>query len=134
MFTRVRTIKGRRYLYAEWRWREGGKVRSRSKLIRALDAVAGSLRGEPSYGVPSDDSPLWEQSRQNDAKREAEREAALAKLHADYGLKLGSPTPIPQEKTPAAAATGVSVTPSSSAEAGQHSSPADATSLGAGPR
>ncbi len=37
MFTRVRTIKGRRYLYEEHRWREGGKVRSKSICLGRAD-------------------------------------------------------------------------------------------------
>jgi len=47
MFYRWRTIKGRRYLYAEERWREGKKVKSRSRIVRlALQAsfdVGGDL-------------------------------------------------------------------------------------------
>jgi hypothetical protein len=43
-FTRIRTINGRRYLYEERRWREDGKVKSKSILISVLggilDAVA----------------------------------------------------------------------------------------------
>ena len=50
-FTRVRTIKGRQYLYREERWREGKKVKSRSILLRALGAAAtnfmGNLKSEP---------------------------------------------------------------------------------------
>ena len=50
-FTRVRTIKGRQYLYREERWREGKKVRSKSIFLGAVGAVAGfigaNLRVEP---------------------------------------------------------------------------------------
>lgn len=37
MFERIRTIKGRRYRYLEKRYREGGKVRSKSWCLGALD-------------------------------------------------------------------------------------------------
>ena len=36
-FVRVRKIKGRQYRYREERWREGGKVRSRSTCLGAVD-------------------------------------------------------------------------------------------------
>ena len=38
MFFRVRTIKGKQYLYAEERWRENGKVKSRSRVVRGLSS------------------------------------------------------------------------------------------------
>jgi hypothetical protein len=37
MFTRVRTINGKQYLYEEYRWREGGKVRSKSISLGRVD-------------------------------------------------------------------------------------------------
>lgn len=39
MFFRVRTIKGRQYLYAERRWRDGRKVRSESRSLGPLDGA-----------------------------------------------------------------------------------------------
>lgn len=39
MFTRIRTIKGRRYRYLERRWREGGKVRSQSLSLGPADGA-----------------------------------------------------------------------------------------------
>lgn len=38
-FTRIRTINGRRYLYEERRWREDGRVRSKSILISVLGGI-----------------------------------------------------------------------------------------------
>lgn len=50
-FTRIRTIKGRQYLYREERWREGKKVRSKSTFLGVVGAIAGfigaNLRIEP---------------------------------------------------------------------------------------
>ncbi len=37
MFIRIRTIKGRQYRYAEERWREGKRVRSRSTFLGAVN-------------------------------------------------------------------------------------------------
>jgi hypothetical protein len=39
MFTRWRTIKGHRYLYGEKRWRENGKVKSKSWVIQSGGGV-----------------------------------------------------------------------------------------------
>jgi len=38
-FTRIRTINGRRYLYEERRWREDGKVKSKSILLSVLGGI-----------------------------------------------------------------------------------------------
>jgi hypothetical protein len=40
-FTRIRRINGHRYLYEEYRWREGGKIKSRSR----------SWKGWPKYPI-----------------------------------------------------------------------------------
>jgi hypothetical protein len=38
-FERIRTIKGRRYRYLETRWREAGRVRSRSEYLGRVDVI-----------------------------------------------------------------------------------------------
>jgi|SRR5271165_919832 len=38
-FLVIRTIRGRRYLYRERRWRENGRVRSSSEYLGAIDPV-----------------------------------------------------------------------------------------------
>jgi hypothetical protein len=52
-FYRKRTINGRQYLYREERWREGKKVRSRSKCLGALSAVVSGAVGSPLLLVPA---------------------------------------------------------------------------------
>jgi hypothetical protein len=42
-FTRIRTINGRRYLYEERRWREDGKVKSKSILLSVLGGILDAL-------------------------------------------------------------------------------------------
>lgn len=39
-FERIRTIKGRQYRYREERWREGGKVRSKSTYLGRVETPA----------------------------------------------------------------------------------------------
>ena len=46
MFTRIKTVKGHRYLMLERRWREQGKVRSQSWSLGPVD-------GAISYGKPT---------------------------------------------------------------------------------
>jgi hypothetical protein len=42
MFIRTRIIRGRRYRYAEYRWREGQHVRSKSVCLSAGDLLGGT--------------------------------------------------------------------------------------------
>src|SRR5574337_2117122 len=47
-FKRIRTIKGHQYEYEELRWREGGKVKSRSRIRKKKnmrDPVGGGAAG-----------------------------------------------------------------------------------------
>lgn len=70
MFQRTRIIRGRAYLYEEERWRENGKVKSRSRLLQALgqmltpptDEEKGQRAGERAMDA-------WE-------KKQAEKEKA----------------------------------------------------------
>ena len=95
-FTRIRTINGKQYRYLEERWREGGKVRSRSISLGPTEG--GWLRRQmgQSFGVD------WDAiAREELARMDAEdaRHAVLhARLYLDYGLKLGPETPVEVEK------------------------------------
>ncbi|MGA8906043.1 MAG: hypothetical protein WB524_00375 [Acidobacteriaceae bacterium] len=99
-FTRIRTIKGRRYRYLEERWRENGKVCSRSISLGPLDDGPRpgflKLQFPPSYGFD------WEKIEREELQRmqttKANRDAALKDLHDAYGLVLGPSIPIPIEK------------------------------------
>jgi hypothetical protein len=102
-FTRIRTIKGRQYRYLEERWREGGKVRSRSISLGPTDdgPQPGFLKRlfPPSYGFD------WAKIEREELHRmkteKSKRDAALKGLHDAYGMVLGPPSPVPIEKSPA---------------------------------
>jgi len=119
-FTRIRFISGRRYLYEEVRWREGGKVRSRSRSLGPIDG-GGKTRKRRSSGIMSfieaqrlspEDRVLASIAREAErveryqreqfgetAEESAvrERQEFLDKLHAAYGLRLGPAHPTPME-------------------------------------
>lgn len=94
-FYRTRIIKGRPYLYEETRWREGGKVRSRSRIVRPGKSGVGghpifnidwgaTLRGaEPNYGVAS-------------------AEKAAEKLKEEIAAKAAAPSALPPAPEPPA--------------------------------
>ena len=103
-FTRVRTIKGKRYLYKEERWREGKRVRSKSSYLGPVGAALNALGGfiavnlkREGYSYSLSDADL---ARHNElvAAREAEQQAFLDELHEAYGLKVGPSDPVPVEK------------------------------------
>lgn len=99
-FTRIRTINGKQYRYLEKRWREGGKVRSRSVSLGPVsgDASMGFIRRQfgPTYGIDWDAIEAQEKAR---AGRESNRYAEhLSKLHEEYGLTLGPAVAVPVEK------------------------------------
>lgn len=95
MFTRIITKKnGRQYLYAEERYRDGGKVRSRSRCLGPVDGGAehkpGFLRAQfpRTYGID------WDKIEQ-DLLARADREKTkanefAAKMHAAYGMTFGT--------------------------------------------
>ena len=95
-FTRIRTINGKQYRYLEERWREGGKVRSRSISLGPADG--GWLRRQmgQSFGVD------WDAIAREELARMDAEDARHAALHAhqylSYGLKLGPETPVEVEK------------------------------------
>ena len=105
-FTRIRTIKGRRYRYLEERWRENGKVRSRSISLGPADEgpQPGFLKRlfPPSYGID------WQKIEREELHRmeteKSKRDAALKGLHDAYGMVLGPSSPVPIEKAQAPAA------------------------------
>jgi hypothetical protein len=128
-FTRIRTVNGHRYLYEEHRWREGGKVKSRSRCLGRIgdggSAARPKRRVSKSGGLPAflhaqrlspEDRALAvaekEAKRVEQYQREMfgetaqeratrERQEHLDKLYAAYGLKIGPTIPVPIEPQPA---------------------------------
>lgn len=122
-FRIVQRANGRRYLYEEVRWRENGKVRSRSRSLGPVDG-GGSARKRRLCGIlsfieaqrlPPEDRVLANIAREaqrveeyqrvlfGETAQEAvvrERQEFLDKLHAAYGLRLGPLHPTPIEKQP----------------------------------
>ena len=98
-FVRTRTIKGKQYLYKETRWREGGKVRSRSVSLGPVGSDDGGwLRRQMgrSHGVDWDKIAKEEIARQ-DAEKE-KLSALVDRLHTEFGLHMGPTTPVEVEK------------------------------------
>jgi len=125
-FTRIRTIKGKQYEYLEERWREGGKVRSRSVCL-------GSVTGRPkidwtatlrSPGLSEETMQHYlDQDRDRQARADQARSNALDSLHQQFGLKVGPESPAPVDAPmPTAAAD--------SADAGQEGAPPDGEAQG----
>ena len=103
MFTRiVRKKNGRQYLYVEERYREEGKVRSRSRCLGPVDAGArqpGWLRAQfpPTHGLDWDkiEREMLERAKQEQAKADL----FAARMYADYRMILTT-SPVPIEKPP----------------------------------
>jgi hypothetical protein len=128
-FTRIRTINGHRYLYEEHRWREGGKVKSRSRCLGPVEndgSAARPKRRAPKSGgllaflhaqrlSPEDRalataakealrSEQYQRERFGETAQERaarERQEHLDKLYTAYGLKIGPTNPVPIEPQPA---------------------------------
>jgi hypothetical protein len=128
-FTRIRTVNGHRYLYEEHRWREGGKVKSRSRCLGRMEdngrAARPKRRVSKSGGLlaflhaqrlsPEDRAlavaekeairveqyqrELFGETAQERAERE--RQEHLDKLYTAYGLKIGPTIPVLIEPQPA---------------------------------
>lgn len=100
-FIRIRTIKGRQYRYLEERYREGKKVRSRSRCLGAIGAalsgVIESFKREETYNI---EKWLPEHNAKIDAAK-ARQLATEAELTLKFGFRKGSDTPVPIEKVPA---------------------------------
>lgn len=129
-FRIVSRENGRLYLYEEVRWREGGRVRSRSRSLGPIEggvhkrrrSRAGLLefieaqRLSPEERVLASAAKEAQRIEQYQRKRfgetareraERERQEFLAKLHTAYGLKLGpvQPTPVEPQRAPPSVGT-----------------------------
>jgi hypothetical protein len=110
-FTRVRTINGRQYLYSEERWREGGKVRSRSISLGPVSGpiatpVSGARKRKsnlatnlapPPHGH-SVEERLMVQNQEHKARDAEARGKALGELHDKFGMSVGPASPVPVDK------------------------------------
>jgi hypothetical protein len=92
MYIIIKTVKGRQYRYLQWSWREGKKVRTKSRslgsaghALRVIGSIVESFRASP-YGV--DEETVLKESNVHCERLARERQAHLAKLHAAYGLRL----------------------------------------------
>ncbi len=125
-FIRIRMIKGRQYRYREERWREGGKVRSRSICLGPVDGEEGGFLRRL---VGRSDGVDWDAIARQELERikteDAHHAALHARLYLDYGLKLGPSTPIPEEKVvPTVDLSAPDAAPEQS-EVGQENAPPD---------
>jgi hypothetical protein len=127
-FRIAQRANGRRYLYEEVRWREGGRVRSRSRSLGPIDGgtrkrkrtSTGLLEFIEAQRLSPEERILASAAREAEridqyqreqygetARESAERERLefLTKLHAAYGLKLGParPTPVEPQRAPISA-------------------------------
>lgn len=146
-FVRIVTrANGKRYLYKEERFRQGGKVKSRSRSLGPIDGGGRKLkRGregllaflhaqrlspeDRALAVAEREAARTEQYQREHfgetASERAERERAefLARLHEAYGLKLGPSNPTPAEPQVVAQAT--AETKEGPAEAGPVDAPSE---------
>ena len=140
MFTRIITKKnGRQYLYAEERYREDGRVRSRSRCLGPVNGgprQPGWLRQQfpPTHGLDWDkiEREMGERMRQEQAKADA----FAARMYLDYGMILKT-SAVPIEKVPGAFAALPSperpVGPDTLAQAGPDASPDEQSQLSGQP-
>lgn len=119
-FRIVTRANGKRYLYKEERFRQGGKVKSRSRSLGSVDGGGRKLKRRNgglvaflhAQRLSPEDRALAVAEReaarvdkyQRDhfgetasERAEREREEFLAKLYEAYGLKLGPSNPTPIE-------------------------------------
>jgi hypothetical protein len=127
-FRRIRRIGGHQYLYEEFRWREGGKMKSRSRCLGPINGGVDSVRSKRRSSrdllsfihaqrlSPEDRVRLAaerEAARVEKYQREVfgetgperaqrERQEHLAKLYELYGLRLGPPNSVPIDPRPTA--------------------------------
>ena len=109
-FTRIRTIKGRDYRYLEERWREGGKVRSRSTCLGPVDGtvrrkgVLARIREFVTINLQHEHVHVFDmeafarEAQKVERLKAAKVAAGLAELHERYGFPLGPSSPVPIEK------------------------------------
>jgi hypothetical protein len=136
MYTVVKTIKGRRYLYAQRSWRDGNRIRTESTYLGPLDAdiksnaepstktrprgigsflAAQRLSPEDRAAATAEKQALRVEQEQRERfgetateRADRQRQEHLDKLHAMYGLTLGPANPVPVEPPAAAQAASVS--------------------------
>lgn len=120
----IKTIKGRQYRYEQRSWREGKRIRTKSRylgpvtsarptgLINQITSFIGAQRLSPEDRALASAERAAERFAQyqretfgETAQERAEREQQdhLDRLHDQYGLTLGPTDPTPTE--PAAAAS-----------------------------
>jgi hypothetical protein len=118
MYIVIKTIKGRQYAYEQYSWREGKRVRTKSRYLgpiggtkRFLKSVADFVRTQgPLYrSLPNEEEELLKDVK---AKDEAYTRL-LERVYKDVGFRFKiSPNPVPIEKpTPALAAPALAVAP-----------------------
>jgi len=102
----VKTIKGRQYRYQQRSYREGGRVRTesiylgpvggctrRKDLLRNVgDLIRANMT--PRHGLP-DEETMLKQYNEKVAREQQARDKMIAGLHAQFGLKMGDPNPVP---------------------------------------
>ena len=106
-FTRTRTINGKQYTYEEHRWREGGKVRSKSVYLGPgvkPRAIFTPIRDEE-RGLRYIERQMAKYPGDPFATKEAERQAATNTVGKELGVTLSQEgeevTPIEKSTTEA---------------------------------
>lgn len=101
MYIVIKTVKGRRYRYAQWSWREGKKVRTRSRSLgpvgAALRSIGEFIEANRTRNYGYDEDLAFQQYQQRVEQEESGRQARLADLHAKFSLTLSSERPVPIE-------------------------------------
>jgi hypothetical protein len=99
-FIRVRTIKGKKYRYEETRWREGGKVRSRSVCLGAIgaDEPVGWFRAQLGENHGIDWDAIGKQMVDRQQAEDAKQAAFAARVYLDFGMKVGTGQPVEVHK------------------------------------
>ena len=100
-FVRIRTIKGQQYRFLEERWRENGKVRSRSKSLGPVDGRKkkakidwlGSLMGGaftlgPHVLKRGTGSPKYRDRSRESGRTRQVRAAKLAGIYRQFGVDM----------------------------------------------
>ena len=113
-FVRIPKIKGRHYRYREERWRDGGKVRSRSICLGPVggdEPEGGFIRQLFRVRTHGFDWAAIEREELARQQREADAQKAFAdKMHQLYGMNLATPA-VPVEKVASVEAIGAPATP-----------------------
>jgi hypothetical protein len=99
-FIRIRTIKNKKYRYEEKRWREGGKVRSRSVCLGAVgsDEPVGWFRAQLGQAHGLDWDAIEKQMLERQQAADAKQAAFTARVYTEFGMKVGSGNPVEVSK------------------------------------